>query len=331
MGELLTEEMELKSLVLRPMSVIHVVRKPVKKTKYRTFEKLDDEKLAKIAKSFSKLPNNSFKRISLLGNVKRILLQFPEFEKDEVAMTILKDPILLSSMQSIETLRLLADEHPVLVAAGELISKILLEQPEMAAGGSSRQRFRTQQIQTDELTDSSSSSDNGGPSTSRDASPTSRLITTGQLSAGLALAYNSSNNSLSNIAQRAIPTTPGDSGETDSIQPSTSASHLNRITTSMFSNALSQAMITAVPSLSGQIANTSQTDMNVTEESNEMNVSETVPTITVETTAEPSYETELQQMSEMGFTDQVTNLQALRMCNGNVDAAINLLFSGWIA
>jgi len=37
------------------------------------------------------------------------------------------------------------------------------------------------------------------------------------------------------------------------------------------------------------------------------------------------YASELQTMREMGLTEEVSNLQALIVCNGNVEAAVNLV------
>lgn len=39
------------------------------------------------------------------------------------------------------------------------------------------------------------------------------------------------------------------------------------------------------------------------------------------------YATELQQLKEMGFTDEATNLQMLQQCGGNVNMAIERLFA----
>jgi UBA/TS-N domain len=42
----------------------------------------------------------------------------------------------------------------------------------------------------------------------------------------------------------------------------------------------------------------------------------------------PMYLAELQQMREMGLNDTEINLQALMITNGDVEAAVNLVFSG---
>ena len=39
------------------------------------------------------------------------------------------------------------------------------------------------------------------------------------------------------------------------------------------------------------------------------------------------FATELQQLKEMGFQDEETNLQMLQQCNGNVNLAIERLFA----
>ena len=39
------------------------------------------------------------------------------------------------------------------------------------------------------------------------------------------------------------------------------------------------------------------------------------------------YANELNQLKEMGFSDEATNLQILEQCNGNVNLAIERLFA----
>ena len=43
-----------------------------------------------------------------------------------------------------------------------------------------------------------------------------------------------------------------------------------------------------------------------------------------------NYEESLQLMSEMGIPDRELSLQALRVTNGDVDAAVYLIFSQWM-
>jgi ubiquilin len=41
---------------------------------------------------------------------------------------------------------------------------------------------------------------------------------------------------------------------------------------------------------------------------------------------EEKYKTQLEQMEAMGFTNKQVNIDALKACNGNVEAAIERLF-----
>ena len=43
--------------------------------------------------------------------------------------------------------------------------------------------------------------------------------------------------------------------------------------------------------------------------------------------ARERFATELNQLKEMGFSDEATNLQILEQCNGNVNLAIERLFA----
>lgn len=248
--------------------------------------------------------------------IQSILLEFPEFRSDKVALTILKDSILLSSLQNVETLRKFNEKHRVIVAASELILTLIWIEPSV-------RRDNASQMVIDDMSDSSSSSssDAGVPSTSADAS-SSRHITTDQLAVALAL-VRASNNSLAMIAQRNL-TEPEQSGgggagtaAAASDGPSTSSPLPPRITSSMFSDALSQALSSA------------QTAATTTAPIIPDNTIVTPPADTQ--LNEARYASELQTMRDMGLLDDQVNLQALILCNGDVDAAINLLFSGAIA
>lgn len=233
---------------------------------------------------------------------KAILDEFPEFRKDDIAMIILKDPVLMSSMQHIETLQKFNEHHRVLLAAHDIILKTINEIATLP-------RDSVSAMLTDDLSDSSSSSDNGGPSTSNERGGG---VTHDQLATAIALASSSSSlNSLANIAQRNLSETQS----SDLIIPSTSGtsssvSSSNRITASMFSDALSQALNNTSASIPQPPIITPPTEVP----SNEV-----------------TYASQLEQMRDIGLIDEHINMQALLLCNGDVDAAINLIFSGAIA
>lgn len=96
----------------------------------------------------------------------------------------------------------------------------------------------------------------------------------------------------------------------------------------MFTNALSQALLN-----SARTQNTDET-MSGTEPSDIVGGGLATPTIdenVIASTLAPQlqqYNSELYTMREMGLQDETSNLHALILCNGNVEAAINLVLAG---
>lgn len=213
-------------------------------------------------------------------------------------------------MQNSETVRKLIINHPVLVEAAKFIVSSLKEI-------TVPMEVVPLQVADNIYDSSSSSSDNESPSTTREAA---RRITRNQLTTALAMAGSNSFFSLDNIAQRATDEdNDGTSAVPTTSTPNTPNPSANpRITSSMFSNAISQALsdTPARSSISQSIASLLQPQTR-------NDSSQEVPP--------PAYLAELGQMREMGLTDNVINLQALILCSGNVDAAINLIFSGVIS
>lgn len=133
----------------------------------------------------------------------------------------------------------------------------------------------------------------------RTNSESNSIITANQLSAALAYANNTSN---SNSA-------------TSIVSASTNGHNLNRsqsatvITSSMFSNALRHAM--------GHI----QGNPRRSNRSNAQNGTQS---------ENRNFATQLRRMRELGLTDHAINLQALVICDNDLQAAINLILSGAI-
>lgn len=269
--------------------------------------------------------------------IKKITNAFPEIKKDLVAHTILSEPILLASLQKMESLQKLNQHHPCLIAAADLILKTIVELAAIPK--------LTSPQADDDLSDSSSSSSDGGGG---GGSSSTRAITRDQLTAALLYVSSNSLNSLANLSERQVnnettATSSGVAAETSPSDPAPSTSGLQnvRITSSMFSNALSQALSSTSTATAGNEATTPATVAAEIVPNITQTTTMTVPPTTTEQpptvptnemqTNENVYTTELQQMLEMGMLDEALNLQALFLCNGNVDAAINLIFSGAIA
>lgn len=197
----------------------------------------------------------------------------------------------------------------------------------------------------DSLSDSSSSSDgsDGSPNQANDI----RQISREQLTAALMQAGAASRNSLSNISQRnnqaavaAAAATTDDAGPSTSqsmhTTPSTSASTSSAtavasgssggITSSLLGDALSHALGQVMPSMGGvgqSAPPPAAADVSMASETSESGQSGQSSSL------HERYASELVVMQEMGLNDQQMNLQALEVTNGDVEAAINLVFSAF--
>lgn len=249
----------------------------------------------------------------------------PELRRDLVALSVLKDPIILATFSSPDTVRKFAEHHRVLIEATETIvrvlkSKTLLEVEEAPAAA-------METAGDDQLSDdsSSSSSDNAPASTSRASQrPASlRRVTSAQLASALMTA-NSFNNSLSSLSQRNLEDQPEGAPPTTGTAASSSA----RITNSMFLSALSNVLLSNRRNADGASSNAESSDGAApaavqTDHVEENNMSmEDADAHRVAT-----YQPALDQMFEMGLRDRSANLQAIMLCNGNLQEAINLVLS----
>lgn len=267
-------------------------------------------------------------KISRPEVAKMIFDEHPELQKDVVAMSILKDPILLSNLQNPETVRKVAQHHRVLIEASDTIVKAL----KTAKNLTESPQVVSVQPMTDELSDSSSSS-SGSERNSPQASGSGRgnRITHELLRQSLAAATQG-RNSLSNISRRNLAQA---GGESNSISPSTSSGSVPTghrfISSSMFMNAMNEVL------LANRRANPSVIETPAEEQVQE---SPAPPPAEEESMEEDrdvqdardiemitSFQTQLKQMEDMGLRNKATNIQALMVCNGNLEAAVNLVLA----
>lgn len=137
--------------------------------------------------------------------------------------------------------------------------------------------------------DSSQSSDSAQPNVLSEFSSNSSTITTAQLAAALSRAG----------ARNAFPLS------NSSSLTSTTSLNSSVITTEMFSQAMQQAFAAAPNSVSG------------------------LPPIPPILPQSSDLQLQLTQMHEIGLQDDAVNVQALQFTNGDVQAAIELVFSGF--
>lgn len=256
--------------------------------------------------------------------MKQVLEVYPEFHTNLAAYAILRDSILIQSMTDFETVKNFAKQYPILVHSAEFVTKTIREH----LTANKPNLVQNVQPAEDSLSDSSSS-ESDSPAVgvaSNQRSGDIRQISRDQLSQALFLAGNASSNSLSNIAQRNQTQSTG-SGPSTSSAPSTvpsatQSSSGNLISNSMFSNALSQALNATGSSASPQSTSTQPSPAPSAGGQNSSSSNDNLA---------ERYATELQTMREMGLFEELMNIQALVVSNGDVEAAINLVLSGLVS
>lgn len=276
-------------------------------------------------------------KISRTEVITQIFSKHPELKKDIIALSFLKDPILLSNLQNPDTVRKMAENHRVLIDASETICKALRTNVKVASEQPSTTTSRQQALE--DLSDSSSSS--GSETISPQASTSNaaaRRITSDFLRRSLAAAQQNQN-SLANISQRNLS-----QDGSNLISPSSSSSSIparrNFISNSMVMNAMNEVLRArrSEQDLPGRNSLSSVNDQETPEQLPEQEEEEQTPEAErmeedesardardIEMIA--SFQNQLRQMEDMGLTNKATNIQALMVCNGNLEAAVNLVLA----
>ncbi|XP_031639750.1 uncharacterized protein LOC116351750 [Contarinia nasturtii] len=254
--------------------------------------------------------------------MKQILEAYPEFHTNLGAYAILRDSILLQSMTDIKTVKKIGKEYPILIHSADFVSKTLREH--LAANKPLVPNITPTE---DSMSDSSSSESDSPTVSPNQRTGDIRQISRDQLAQALLLAGTSSSNSLSNIAQR-------NQAQSQSSQPSTSSAtnasqSSGLISNSIFSNALSQALFAAGAGGAGSAESGGSDTVTSTQSTSAQPNPSDAPNLSSsnENYAE-RYANELQTMREMGLFEDMMNIQALIVSNGDVEAAINLVLSG---
>ncbi|XP_053681172.1 ubiquitin-like protein 7 [Anopheles nili] len=398
-GSLLQTDDVLQNKGIGDGSTVYVIQKRPERKNPPASEQPQEGRTLSIAEAqelmsvWNRVDSSNFQKVRQPEFMKNVLDAYPAIRRNLFVLSMLKDPILLSSMQQPETIRRVALKHPILLEASPTIVQ-LLNSKMIQKTANCHLSAPLDNALDDPLSDSSSSDDNTtSPTTSTVV--TMRRITADNLASALAFAgQRGSYNSLSNISQRdadsranqheAAPdgAAPSASSGTNSDLPSTSMaasasqaststtlpvpaaagtggepSRAGPITSSMLLDAISimyeqQRGETAATSGPGSTSTTSSAAASgVGERPGATEPMDTSPATagTAPPVSEPmgadlgaqtmsqhstlaasigQYRRELDQMREMGLTDTETNLQALLVCNGNVESAINLVLGG---
>lgn len=224
-----------------------------------------------------------------------IIAATPGLAEDPVAIAIIQDPELIVHLSDPDTVRKMSELHPSLIEAATHIAAHVHEE---AAKGNTAQAststgysYSLEALSDDEEMDSSSSDPpREGHPLIRNASY--NAITAAQLAAAIANATNY-------FPSNGTSSTPNSSSV---------------ITNEMFSSAMQQAFATA---------------------SNRRSASPTtpshfVPAVSSTSSLRTRYQEQLEQMREIGLTNEGANIRALQTTSGDVQAAIDLVLNGVI-
>lgn len=300
-GSILDDDATLTSCGIKAGVMVHVLKKkePDAPVPARQMSKIDIQQLVAAFRVFTQSYGyrSALQRLYRPEVLKNLIAMSPGLADDAVAIAMIQDPELLFHMSDPDTVRRIAELHPSLPEAANQIAAAVHEEASSAAnssqpGTSSGYSYSLEALSDDEEMDSSSSDG------TRDGQPLSRnhsysRITSAQVAAALASA-------------QAPSTGP---------QPPSAAASSNRLITSeMFSQAMQQAFASVTPTQQAQAA--PPLHAPVTEEGFDAISSRLAP--------------QLQQMREMGLMDDMVNVQALQATNGDVQAAIDLVFTGLI-
>ncbi|XP_011696390.1 PREDICTED: ubiquitin-like protein 7 [Wasmannia auropunctata] len=318
-GLILEDDATVESVGLKNGSMVHALKKKEPESSMMNKDISEDciLQLASAFKSFNETPafRSALHRLSKRPEViDNIISSSPGLHEDAVAIAMLQDPDLMAHFIDVDTVRRIAELHPVLIEAAQNIAAAVHEEAHNAVSSGS----------------SSSSMASSQPTTARSYSVDSMSLEE-EMARDIAHFFatqpvNDSNLRFPNAtpaansqaaSQRPDHNPPSSTSDvhhganqpaTDS-QPSTGV-----ITSQMFMEAMRQAAL-ATNSNPQQPAASPATSLS--------------PVLPLFSPPINDLQRQLAQMHEMGLQDDTINVQALQFTNGDVQAAIELVFSGF--
>ncbi|KAL7025086.1 hypothetical protein ACKWTF_013330 [Chironomus riparius] len=333
-GNELNDDEPINKYNLRTGSTVQVLRRIIEIPPKEFTTKFTEMDVSRVSSLFRGLNSGNFHKISRPEVIQQIYKKHPELQRDIIAMSFLKDPILLSTLQNPDTVRNMAENHRMLVEAAETICKALRSVKATAAEPQMliRRSF-------EDLSDSSSSSGSENLPRASTSNAANIRITTDFLRQSLEQARQNQN-SLENISQRNL-------SQSSSISPSSSSSSVpnrrNIISNSMVMSAIDEVLrarrsetdiLAREPSVSSTAS--SNVESQPTEVAQEQIEEPEIERMEDEDNSErdardiemiTSFQTQLRQMEDMGLSNKAANIQALMVCNGNLEAAVNLVLA----
>lgn len=325
---------------VRPTSTLHIIPKaPQQQVDPAAKRTLSEDEMQQFLIAFGMAVRNpAFHRVAQrLGkreSLENLTATCPELAKDPIALAFLSKPELLFSLLEPETLKYVSDKHPGLGEAAYQLAAAVHEEratPSTSASGASTEAelpppfaYNLDDISDDEEDEdeememaaamASGGASRGGNRGSRGGSLSS-AITADQLAAALAAAQSSIDGGgmggmtgmTSHRNQPQSQPIPQQQQQQQQFQqqprPSTSTGMITQ-------GQLAAALAMAVGSLQAP--------------------SQQQPQQQQQQQREESMEQKLATMREMGITDMGLATKALEVMSGDLQAAINLILSGWL-
>ncbi|XP_018309211.1 ubiquitin-like protein 7 [Mycetomoellerius zeteki] len=312
-GLILEDDATVESVGLKNGSMVHALQKKEPESSILNKHVSEDciLQLASAFKSFNETPafRSALHRLSKRPEViDNIISSSPGLHEDAVAIAMLQDPELMAHFIDVDTVRRIAQLHPVLIEAAQNIAAAVHEEAHNAASSGS----------------SSSSVTSSQPTTARSYSVDSMTLEE-EMARDIAHFFatqpiNDSNLRFPNVspatnsqASQRLDNLPSSTSD-GANPPATDNQSTGVITPQMFMEAMRQAAL-ATNSNPQQPAASPATSLS--------------PVLPLFSPPINDLQRQLGQMHEMGLQDDTINIQALQFTNGDVQAAIELVFSGF--
>lgn len=315
-GLILEDDATIESTGLKNGSMVHVLKRkePESPVLFKYISEDSILQLTSAFKSFNETPafRSALHRLSKRPEViDNIISSSPGLHEDSVAIAMLQDPDLMAHFTDVDTVKRIAELHPVLIEAAQNIAAAVHEEAHnVASSGSSSSVVSSQSTARSYSVDNMSLEEE----MARDIA---NFFSTHPDTLRFPDALPAANSQTSQRSDNPPSSTSTSAGVNQPLvgNQSTggSASRSRRITPQMFMEAMRQVALTTNPTVQAT-------------PSPAASLSPILPLIPPQTT---DLHRQLTQMHEMGLQDDTVNVQALQFTNGDVQAAIELVFSGF--
>ncbi|KPJ19367.1 Ubiquitin-like protein 7 [Papilio machaon] len=320
-GKILRDDATLQDCGIKYGEMVHVVKKkiPVKSPPAPTFSDAELQQLNTSLRTLGCTPNapgwtRAMQLLNDEATLAEVVDQLPSLNEDCVALSILHEVELLAALgANVETMRRGADAHPDLPAALRHLTRLVRSRNTASNENvpTSGFAYSLEALSEDEDVEEEETEEGSGE---RNTITREQLTAALQAATEAAFSTNTSNARESRENLIRILDAAADSRGTARSASTTEASTPSGsgappiITTEMFNEAMTEAM-----SRAGEQSTAAPETSFATSSQNQGN-----------------YATQISHMHEMGLMDDALNIRALVICSGDVNAAINLVFSGAI-